>query len=63
MHKPPVTDDPKKRKPDITKAKQVLNWQPLVPLERGLSKTIQYFKDELAQEKGNKRNVFLPEEL
>ena len=63
VHKPPVTDDPKKRKPDITKARQVLNWEPLVPLEKGLAKTIQYFKDELAQEEGNKRNVFLPEEL
>ena len=63
VHKPPVTDDPKKRKPDITKARQVLNWEPLVPLEKGLTKTIQYFKDELAQEEGNKRNVFLPEEL
>ena len=63
VHKPPVTDDPKKRKPDITKARQVLNWEPLVPLEKGLAKTILYFKDELAQEEGNKRNVFLPEEL
>lgn len=38
------TDDPKKRKPDITKAKNMLQWQPTVTLEQGLIKTIEYFK-------------------
>lgn len=37
-------DDPKRRQPDITKAKKYLNWQPMVDLENGLSKTIEYFK-------------------
>lgn len=37
-------DDPKERKPDIEKAKRVLEWSPKVPLEDGLGKTIQYFK-------------------
>ena len=37
-------DDPDRRKPDITKAKQLLNWEPKVPLEEGLQKTIEYFK-------------------
>ena len=63
IHKPPATDDPKKRKPDITKAKTLLNWEPVVPLEVGLQKTIAYFKAELQQASGNKRNVFLPDEL
>src|SRR5260221_14719829 len=36
-------DDPKKRKPDITKAMQLLNWEPKVGLEEGLRKTIEYF--------------------
>lgn len=36
-------DDPKQRKPDITKAKQILNWEPTVPLVEGLKKTIDYF--------------------
>ncbi len=36
-------DDPIQRKPDITKAKEVLDWQPVVALEEGLLKTIQYF--------------------
>lgn len=37
-------DDPKKRCPDITKAKKLLNWEPKVGLEEGLLKTINYFK-------------------
>lgn len=36
-------DDPKQRKPDITKAKEVLNWQPKISLEQGLTNTIKYF--------------------
>lgn len=40
-------DDPIQRKPDITLAKSQLNWEPKVPLEEGLSKTIVYFKDLL----------------
>ena len=36
-------DDPMRRKPDITKAKQLLDWQPTVGLEEGLQKTIDYF--------------------
>jgi nucleoside-diphosphate-sugar epimerase len=38
-------DDPKKRCPDITKAKSLLNWQPKIDLEDGLQKTIEYFKN------------------
>lgn len=37
-------DDPKKRCPDISKAKEILGWQPEVSLEEGLKKTIDYFK-------------------
>lgn len=37
-------DDPKKRCPDITKAKKLLHWEPKVSLEEGLKKTIEYFK-------------------
>ncbi|MCK9573831.1 MAG: GDP-mannose 4,6-dehydratase, partial [Candidatus Omnitrophica bacterium] len=40
-------DDPKKRKPDITKAKKILNWQPQVKLSEGLKETIEYFKKKL----------------
>lgn len=38
-------DDPRQRKPDITLAKKVLNWEPQTPLEQGLIKTIKYFKN------------------
>lgn len=38
-------DDPKKRKPDIAKAKKILNWEPQVSFEDGLTKTINYFKE------------------
>jgi len=37
-------DDPKQRKPDISKAKNELGWEPTVPLETGLQKTIDYFR-------------------
>lgn len=37
-------DDPKQRKPDITLAKEKLNWEPTIELEKGLVKTIDYFK-------------------
>ena len=38
-------DDPTNRKPDITKAKNILDWEPLYDLEKGLLKTIKYFGD------------------
>jgi len=43
-HKPAPADDPKQRKPDITLAKTVLNWEPTVPLREGLKKTIEWFR-------------------
>jgi UDP-glucuronate decarboxylase len=42
-------DDPKQRRPDITKAKEILNWQPVTPLRKGLELTIEYF-DALLKE-------------
>ncbi len=42
--KPLPADDPKQRQPDITLAKKVLNWQPTINLDEGLTKTIAYFK-------------------
>ncbi|MCX7698798.1 MAG: SDR family oxidoreductase [Candidatus Goldbacteria bacterium] len=44
VFKPLPADDPKRRQPDITLAKQKLNWQPLTSLEEGLLKTIDYFR-------------------
>lgn len=40
-------DDPKQRRPDITKAKHLLDWEPKVGLEEGLQKTIEYFKGKV----------------
>ena len=40
-------DDPKQRKPDITKAKTMLNWEPKVKLEDGLNKTINWVNSQL----------------
>jgi UDP-glucuronate decarboxylase len=42
---PLPSDDPTRRKPDISKAKEFLNWEPKVPLAQGLPKTIEYFKN------------------
>jgi dTDP-glucose 4,6-dehydratase len=42
--RPLPEDDPKIRRPDITKAKTLLGWQPQVPLEVGLKRTIDYFR-------------------
>jgi len=44
IYKPIPSDDPKRRKPDITLAKELLGWAPKVPLQEGLAKTIAYFK-------------------
>ena len=40
-------DDPKQRRPDITRAWQRLGWKPVVDLETGLAKTIEYFKSRV----------------
>jgi dTDP-glucose 4,6-dehydratase len=42
--RPLPEDDPKIRRPDITKARTLLDWEPKVPLDEGLSKTIDYFR-------------------
>jgi dTDP-glucose 4,6-dehydratase len=40
-------DDPKRRKPDITRAKKILGWSPEVPLDKGLTQTIAYFRRKI----------------
>lgn len=44
IFRPLPVDDPLKRKPDISLAKKILNWEPKVKLEEGLKETINYFK-------------------
>jgi nucleoside-diphosphate-sugar epimerase len=45
IYKPLPKDDPTRRKPDITKAKKLLGWEPAVGLKQGLEKTIEWFKN------------------
>jgi UDP-glucuronate decarboxylase len=45
---PLPVDDPLQRRPDITRAKEILGWEPLVSLEEGVTRTIEWFKEELS---------------
>jgi dTDP-glucose 4,6-dehydratase len=47
VYRPLPTDDPKVRRPDITRARAVLGWEPKVSLEEGLTTTIEYFRQKL----------------
>jgi len=47
VYKPLPTDDPKQRRPDITRARTRLGWEPKVALEEGLVKTIEYFRTKV----------------
>jgi UDP-glucuronate decarboxylase len=48
VNKPLPEDDPLQRQPDIAKARELLDWQPAIPLEEGLKRTIPYFRELLA---------------
>lgn len=48
-YKPLPSDDPTQRQPDITLAGEKLGWKPVVSVDEGLKKTIEYFRKELAQ--------------
>jgi dTDP-glucose 4,6-dehydratase len=50
VYKPLPTDDPKQRRPDITRARTLLKWEPKVALEEGLVKTIDYFRTKVGQQ-------------
>jgi dTDP-glucose 4,6-dehydratase len=47
VYKPLPEDDPKVRQPDITRARTLLGWEPKVPLEEGLVKTLDYFRTKV----------------
>jgi UDP-glucuronate decarboxylase len=49
IYKPLPSDDPKQRKPDISLAKEKINWEPTVSLDDGLKETINYFKHILSE--------------
>jgi UDP-glucuronate decarboxylase len=48
VEQPLPEDDPRRRRPDISRAIELLDWQPKMPLEEGLQTTIDYFRAELA---------------
>ncbi|HBU33030.1 MAG TPA: NAD-dependent dehydratase, partial [Hyphomonas sp.] len=47
VHKPLPQDDPRQRQPDITRARDTLDWEPTIALEEGLKPTIAYFDEEV----------------
>lgn len=47
---PRPVDDPRVRRPDISKARQLLGWAPLVPLAEGIGRTVEYFKTRLSRD-------------
>jgi dTDP-glucose 4,6-dehydratase len=56
-YRPLPTDDPKVRKPDITKARAQLGWEPTVDLKAGLTETIAYFRELLARHPAEARTL------
>ncbi|CAH1954046.1 unnamed protein product [Acanthoscelides obtectus] len=56
IHVNGVEDDPQRRRPDITRAKVHLNWEPKVILDVGLQKTVEYFRRELKRFRFNPRD-------
>jgi dTDP-glucose 4,6-dehydratase len=50
VYEPLPQDDPKQRQPDITKAREILGWEPKVDRSEGLKRTLEYFKEYLHQE-------------
>jgi nucleoside-diphosphate-sugar epimerase len=50
-HPLPV-DDPVRRRPDITLARELLGWEPTVPFDAGITRTVEYFRQQLAASAG-----------
>ncbi|HVZ60198.1 MAG TPA: hypothetical protein VG892_05385, partial [Terriglobales bacterium] len=47
IFEPLPVDDPKQRRPDITKARSLFGWEPKISLEEGLDRTLRYFQQEV----------------
>jgi UDP-glucuronate decarboxylase len=50
VHRPLPQDDPRQRQPDISKAQELLEWRPKIPLQEGLARTIEYFETMLREQ-------------
>jgi UDP-glucuronate decarboxylase len=57
IHHPLPTDDPRPRRPDISKAQELLEWQPKTPLLDGLMKTIDYFEQFLCDQRTHAQHL------
>lgn len=49
VHKPKPTDDPQKRRPDTTRAKESLKWQPRWTIDMGLEEMVRYYKAKMSE--------------
>ncbi len=49
VHEPLPTDDPQRRRPDISRARRVLGWEPEITLDEGLRRTLDFFRESLAE--------------
>ncbi len=49
VYRPLPVDDPRRRRPDITRATELLGWRPQVPVSKGLPKTIEWFREKLGK--------------
>jgi UDP-glucuronate decarboxylase len=56
-YKPLPQDDPTQRQPDITRAREWLNWEPSVPLAQGLERTVDYFRERIERKRRSNRQV------
>jgi dTDP-glucose 4,6-dehydratase len=57
VNQPLPQDDPKQRRPDISRARQLLGWEPKIDLETGLKLSMEYFKQAIEMEQTEKRQA------
>jgi len=56
-YQPLPADDPTQRKPDITRAREWLGWEPQIQLPEGLGRTVDYFRRRLSRELGSRNQA------
>ena len=57
VHRPLPVDDPRRRRPDIARARDLLDWEPRVALAEGLSRTCDWFAAELARNSADEQRL------